>query len=117
MPTMADPIVGMWYKHFDKGEEFEVIAVDDDARMVEIQYYDGNVDEMDFYTWYSSSIDPIEAPEDQSAPMDNVETDDLDYSETSLPESWEEASEGIKDPKRYWDRMAGTDEAGPEDET
>jgi hypothetical protein len=114
---MADPIVGMWYKHFDKGEEFEVIAVDDDARMVEIQYYDGNVDEMDFYTWYSSSIDPIEAPEDQSAPMDNVETDDLDYSETSLPESWEEASEGIKDPKRYWDRMTGTDEAGPEDET
>lgn len=84
MPTMADPIVGMWYKHFDKGEEFEVIAVDDDARMVEIQYYDGNVDEMDFYTWFSSSIDPIEAPEDQSAPMDNVETDDLEYSETSL---------------------------------
>jgi hypothetical protein len=26
MPTSADPIVGMWYKHFDKGEKFEVVA-------------------------------------------------------------------------------------------
>lgn len=107
MATMADPIVGMWYKHFDQGQEFEVVAVDEDAGTVEIQYYDGNVDELDFQTWYQSSIDPIEAPEDQSAPMDNVEPDDLEYSETSLPESWEEASEGVKNPKERWDRMAG----------
>ncbi len=120
MPTMADPVVGMWYKHFDKGEEFEVVAVDEEAKTVEIQYYDGNVDEMDFYTWYQSPIELIEAPGDETAPMDNVEPDDLDYSETSLPESWEEAAEGIKNPKKDWDRMTGTeslDDAGEWDET
>jgi hypothetical protein len=116
MATMADPIVGMWYKHFDKGEEFEVVAVDEDAKIVEIQYYDGNVDELDFFTWYQSPIDPIEPPEDQTAPMDNVEEDDLDYSETSLPESWEEASEGIKDPKKDWDRMTGTESSDAKEE-
>jgi hypothetical protein len=116
MPTMADPVVGRWYKHFDKGEEFEVVAVDEEARTVEIQYYDGNVDELDFYTWYQLPIEPIEAPEDQMAPMDNVEPDDLDYSETSLPESWEEAAEGSKDPKDDWDRMTGTESLGGTDE-
>jgi hypothetical protein len=110
----------MWYKHFDKGEEFEVVAVDEEAKTVEIQYYDGNVDEMDFYTWYQSPIELIEAPGDETAPMDNVEPDDLDYSETSLPESWEEAAEGIKNPKKDWDRMTGSeslDDAEEWDET
>ena len=109
MPTMADPIVGMWYKHFDKGEEFEVVAVDEDARTVEIQYYDGNLDELDFSTWYQLPIEPIEPPEDPTAPLDRGEPEDLDYSETSLPASWEEAAEGVKDPKDDWDRMTGTE--------
>jgi hypothetical protein len=125
MATDADPVLGMWYKHFDKGEKFEVIAVDGDAGLVEIQYYDGDVDEMDFQTWYQLPIEPIEAPEDETAPMDRVDADDLDYSETSLPESWELAAEGVKNPKEAWDRMMGTydsdideapEETGPAEE-
>jgi hypothetical protein len=123
MPTNADPIVGMWYQHFDKGEKFEVVAVDEDEKTVEIQYYDGDIDELDFQAWYQLPIEPIETPEDQTAPLDDVEPDDLDYSEVSPPESWERATEGVKDPKAEWDRMSGTynpdlaeneEEPGPE---
>jgi hypothetical protein len=125
MATDADPVLGMWYKHFDKGEQFEVIAVDDDAQLVEIQYYDGDIDEMDFYTWYELPIEPIEAPEDETAPLDRMDADDLDYSEMSPPEPWDLAAEGVKTPKKTWDRMTGTynpdiaeasDETGPEEE-
>ncbi|MGZ8217799.1 DUF6763 family protein [Methylomagnum sp.] len=106
----ADPIVGMWYKHFDKGEKFEVVAVDEDAKLVEIQTYGGDIDEVDLYVWYTLPIEPIESPEDEMAPMDDVEADDQDYSETSLPERWEEVAEGVKHPKEGWDESTGTDQ-------
>ncbi|HYE35891.1 DUF6763 family protein [Methylocaldum sp.] len=117
MATDSDPIVDMWYKHYDKGEKFKVVAVDDDAKLVEIQYYDGDIDELDFYTWYQLPIEPIETPEDQTAPVDRVEPDDLDYSETSMPESWEVASEGVKNPKDSWNQnFDETGEPGLEEE-
>lgn len=108
MPTHADPIVGMWYKHFDKGEKFEVVAVDEDAKLVEIQTYGGDVDEIDLYAWYALPIEPIESPEDESAPMDDVEADDQGYSEASPPERWEDVAEGVKHPKEEWDEITGT---------
>lgn len=109
MPTYTDPIVGMWYMHIDKGEKFEVVAVDEDAKLVEIQYYGGDVDEVDLYAWYSLPIEPIEPTEDETAPMDGVESEDLGYSETGPEESWEAAAQGMKSPKDDWDEITGTE--------
>jgi hypothetical protein len=114
MATDADPIVGNWYMHLDRGEKFEVVAVDEDARLIEIQYYDGDIDEIDLYAWYQLPLDPIEPPEDQTAPLDRVEPDDLDYTWTALPENWELASEDVKNPKKRWDDMAGEETADEE---
>ncbi|CAL1241246.1 DUF6763 family protein [Candidatus Methylocalor cossyra] len=108
MASDAEPVVGMWYKHLDKGEQFEVTAVDEDAQLVEIQYYDGDIDEMDFDTWYQLPIEPVEAPEDPTASLDRVDQDDLDFSEPSPLEDWETASEGVKNSKERWDEMSGT---------
>ena len=61
-----DPIVGNWYKNVEEEKEFEVVAVDEDAQTVEIQYFEGEVEEIDLDSWYELVLEPIEAPEDWS---------------------------------------------------
>lgn len=86
MSTEADPIVGTWYQHLDKGEMFEVVAVDQEQGLIEIQYFDGDVDEIDIEEWYDLNIEPGEEPEDWTGPVDDIEHDDLNYSETDMEE-------------------------------
>ena len=80
------PVVDQWYRHLDKGESFRVVAIDEDARTVELQNFDGDVEEVDVENWYSMSVEPIEAPEDWTGPMDDVDADDLGYSDIGTEE-------------------------------
>lgn len=86
MPFIHKPIVDQWYRHLDKGERFRVVAIDEDARTVEIQDFDGDVEEIDLENWYVMDIEPIEPPEDVTGPMDDVERDDLGYTDTGTEE-------------------------------
>ncbi|CAI8814010.1 DUF6763 family protein [Methylococcus capsulatus] len=97
MNSEADPIVGNWYRHLDKGQAFTVVAIDDDASTVEIQHFDGNLEEIDLDTWSLLPIEPIEEPENWSGPMDVAELDDLGGTEITdtLPEDWSEPLEEI----------------------
>lgn len=101
MNSEADPIVGNWYRHLDKGQVFQVIVVDEEADSVEIQHFDGDVEEMDFEAWYRLEIQPIEAPENWSGPLDVAEMDDLTGTEVSdtPPEDWSEPLEEIEKPQ------------------
>ena len=63
------PRVGDWYQNIS-GENFEIVALDDDEATLEIQYFDGAVEEVDFDSWYEMEIAPIEPPEDWSGSMD-----------------------------------------------
>lgn len=65
-----DPIVGNWYQDLETQTEFEVVAFDEDAQTVEIQYFDGEVEELDLDAWYEMVLEPIEPPEDWSGPFD-----------------------------------------------
>jgi hypothetical protein len=98
MPTEADPIIGNWYEVPEKGQKFEVVALDEDNGMVDIQYFDGDVDEIDLDNWYEMDIAPTEAPEDWTGPIDDVAKDDLGYTDTAMTE--EEWSAEAKTPKR-----------------
>lgn len=75
----VDPIIGNWYRNQETGNDFEVVALDEDAQTIEIQYFDGEVEELDFDAWYELAIEAIEAPEDWSGPFDELEVDDLGY--------------------------------------
>lgn len=77
MVTEADPIVSTWYKHLDKGQDFQVVAVDENDLVVEIQYFDGDVEEIDLDDWYLMDLEQIESPEDISGALDVSEPDDL----------------------------------------
>jgi hypothetical protein len=80
MTTIADPIVGSWYKDLENNLKFKVINVDD-SDSIEVQYLNGDIGEYDNESWYTSTFDYIEDPEDWSAPFDDLETDDLGYSD------------------------------------
>jgi len=82
MTTIADPIIGSWYKDLESKLKFKVIAIDKDDEAIEIQYLNCDIGEYDNDTWYSSSFNGIEAPEDWSAAFDGIETDDLGYTDT-----------------------------------
>ena len=74
------PSVGDWYR-LNGGELFEVVAIDDDDGTIEIQYFDGTLEEMDFEDWESHcderALEAAEPPEDTSGSID-VESDEDD---------------------------------------
>lgn len=90
MPILDKPVPSQWYRHLDKGREFQVTAIDERAGTVEIQQFDGDLEEIELEDWYQLEIEPIETPEDWTGPMDDVERDDLGYTDTAMsPEDWE----------------------------
>ncbi|MDH3514848.1 MAG: hypothetical protein OEM83_08270 [Gammaproteobacteria bacterium] len=91
MTTTLKPVLSRWYRHLDKGQQFFVAAIDDAEGTIEIQHFDGDVEEMDFDDWRELAIEPIETPEDWTGPMDDIERDDLGYTETGMTsEDWAE---------------------------
>jgi hypothetical protein len=81
------PDIGQWYLNDESKQQFEVVALDLDSDSVEIQYFEGEIDDMDFETWYSLPLISMDAPEDWSGPF---ETDDyyLDDSEEAEYSEW-----------------------------
>lgn len=79
--SAADPILNNWYQDGETGRSFRVVALDTDSDSIEVQYLNGDLGEYDNATWEDAVFFPIEAPEDWSAPFDDVEVDDLGYSD------------------------------------
>ncbi len=82
MTTITDPVIGSWYKDVENNLKFKVVAIEESDDAIEVQYLNGDIGEFDKDSWYTSTIDYIEDPEDWSAPFDDIETDDLGYSDT-----------------------------------
>lgn len=82
MTTVADPIIGSWYKDLENNLKFKIIAIDDSDDSIEVQYLDGDIGEYDHDSWYGSTFDYIEDPEGWSVPFADIETDDFGYSDT-----------------------------------
>jgi hypothetical protein len=109
MASDTDPIVGNWYQHWGKGQKFEVVAVDEDTGLVEVQYFDGTVDEFALNEWDELDVETIEQPEDWTGSLDDIEQDDLGYTETGMePEDWSE-------PLRGTERSRGRESEVPEE--
>lgn len=84
MPTEVEPLEGNWYYDRDKDRRFEVIAVDEQDNRIDIQDFDGDLDEITFEYWFSLSVEPAEPPEEWLGPMDSAEEEDLDYNDQTL---------------------------------
>ena len=81
MTTIVDPVIGDWYKDVENDLMFKVVAIEESDDTIEVQYYNGDIGEYDKDSWYNSTFDYVEAPEDWSAPFDEIEAEDLGYSD------------------------------------
>ena len=70
------PVIGEWFRRAG-GDSFEVVAIDRDDHTIEIQYFDGTVEEMELEEWRESEIETCEAPEDWTGSLD-VEPEDTE---------------------------------------
>jgi hypothetical protein len=75
-----NPVIGNWYR-IQGSERFEVVAFDEDDGTIELQYFDGTVEEMDLEDWLaekeSGTLEEVEAPEDWTGSVDvDPEEDD-----------------------------------------
>jgi hypothetical protein len=82
MTTVADPILGSWYKDVENNLTFKIVNIEETDDSIEVQYLNGDIGAYDHDSWYNSTFDYIEDPEDWSAPFDDIESDDLGYSDT-----------------------------------
>ncbi len=72
------PVPGKWYENREEEETFRVLSVDEDEELVEIEYVDGEIEELDLDTWHELDLEPTETPEGWSDDADADEDDDED---------------------------------------
>jgi hypothetical protein len=74
MAKTYQPRLGDWYRSIN-GDKFEIVALDEDVDTMEIQHFDGAIEELDFDSWNEMEVVPIEPPEDWSGSLD-IERED-----------------------------------------
>jgi len=95
MPV-PDPAIGRWYRR-SNGQLFEVVAVDEDDATIELQFFDGTIDEVDLDTWSRLLIERVAAPEDWSGSVDMDPEDYRGAEEGEIPS-------GYHDPLAFLDK-------------
>jgi hypothetical protein len=110
MANELEPEVGQWYVHQDKGELFRVVAIDPTSASVEIQSFDGDIEEIDLEVWREMVLTAAQAPEDWTGPYDELPADDLEYSVSDAgPWDWRVSLE-LETPPDAWRDARATDE-------
>jgi hypothetical protein len=71
-----EPVAGQWYENIDENESFRVLSVDEDSELIEIEYLDGDIEEIDLDTWQELDLDKIDQPEGWSADDDEDEDEE-----------------------------------------
>lgn len=86
------PVPGKWYENREEEETFRVLSVDEDDELVEIEYVDGEVEELDLDTWHELDLEPTEQPEGWSdeSESDEDEDEDEDFDEDEEDEDDED---------------------------
>ena len=91
------PVIGQWFRR-PNGTLFEVVAIDEEGMTVEIQQFDGTVDEFDIERWPDLLLTEVSAPEDWSGSVDM----DPEYYDGSTDA---EIPSGYNDPLSFLDKI------------
>ncbi|MDH3586906.1 MAG: hypothetical protein OEQ30_07445 [Gammaproteobacteria bacterium] len=91
------PVIGKWFSR-PNGTLFEVVAVDEDGGTVEMQQFDGTLDEVDMESWPDLLLVEASAPEDWSG---SVDMDPEDY----VGRHNDEMPAGFHDPLEFLDNI------------
>ena len=88
-----EPVPGQWYENLEEEESFRVLSVDEDSELLEIEYLDGDIEEIDLETWHEMDLERIEEPEGWSESDDEDEAEDdedWDEEEDEEEDDWDE---------------------------
>lgn len=102
-----DPVPGQWYENLEEEETFQVLNVDEDSELIEIQYLDGDVEEIDVETWAEMDLEKRDEPEGWSGSEgeeddeeeveeeddDDDDDDDWDDDDDDDDDDWDEDEE------------------------
>ena len=91
------PVIGQWFRR-PNGTLFEVVAIDEDAMTVEIQQFDGTIDELDIERWPGLLLTEVSAPEDWSGSVDMDPEDYTGRNDVEIPN-------GYHDPLAFLDKI------------
>ena len=102
MATELDPVVGNWYQDMEKLTTFEVVALDEDEGTVEIQYYEGEVEEIDIDDWYEMTLEKASEPDDWSEEDEELEEiEEIEEDDDELDENEELEDDFDEDDEDY----------------
>ena len=91
------PVIGQWFRR-PNGTLFEVVAIDEDDATVEIQQFDGTIDEFDIERWPELLLVEASAPEDWSGSVDMDPEDYVGKKDSEMPS-------GYHDPLAFLDKL------------
>ena len=103
-----EPVKGQWYENVEEEETFRVLSVDEDAEIVEIEYLDGEIEELDLEEWHELDLELTQEPEGWS----DEDEDDEDWDEDEDEEEEEEDDDEDDD----WDEDEDEDEDWEDDD-
>ncbi|HJP05169.1 MAG: hypothetical protein QF897_05600 [Gammaproteobacteria bacterium] len=98
------PEIGRWYRNLG-GSLFEVVAVDDHDGTIEIQHFDGTLEETEPEGWIAMLAEPAEAPEDWTGSVD-INAEDFPGSRQPLFLDWQSKLEQLDEPEPNPDQPA-----------
>jgi len=96
-----EPVPGQWYENLEDEESFRVLTVDEDSELVEIEYLDGEIEEIDLETWHEMDLEQIDEPEGwaESEEDDDEEEEEEEEEDEDDEDDWDEDDEDDDD----WD--------------
>ena len=96
MVKIVEPSVGSWYRDLEAEQNFEVVALETDDKLVEIQFFEGELQELELDIWYEMTLALICPPEDWSGPYE-IEPDEIcDDDFVYHPQNWSGALNEIE---------------------
>ncbi|HTY51535.1 MAG TPA: DUF6763 family protein [Steroidobacteraceae bacterium] len=88
-----EPVAGQWYENVEEEESFRVLSVDEDSEIVEIEYLDGDVEEIDLETWHEMDLEKTDEPEGWSDTDEDEDEEEEEDDEEEDDEDWDEDDE------------------------
>lgn len=93
--AVAFPVIGKWFRR-PNGTLFEVVALDEHEGTIEIQFFDGTIDEVELESWPDLLLIEVSAPEDWSGSVDMDPEDYVGTKSSDMPS-------GFHDPLEFLD--------------
>jgi len=111
MAREHNPVKGQWYDNLEDDDSFQVLSIDEDAELIEIQYVDGDIEEIDYETWHELDLELTVQPEGWTGSEEEDEDDDDDWDDDDDEDDdddddWDDDDEDDDDDDdgRYGDR-------------